>query len=103
DEAVIAFQPSSATKIKAEAEGEPIPVVFIPRKPHPNGLLLYAAVTMVDNPIKKGGVLPFVLDMLPHLTSGDFSPAEAVETFIQQWIHPEKPHIIGDSAFGDYQ
>jgi len=28
-------------KKKAEETGTPIPVVFMPRKPHPNGLLNY--------------------------------------------------------------
>ena len=31
--------------------GEPIPVVFIPRKPHPNGLEIFLSVTYIDNPI----------------------------------------------------
>jgi len=33
-------------KKKAEENGTPIPVVFMPRKPHPNGLLeLYGNLT----------------------------------------------------------
>lgn len=41
DEQVVGYQPAPETKKKAEAMGYPIPVVFIPRKPHPNGLLFY--------------------------------------------------------------
>ena len=38
DEAVLAYEPSSDVKSKNEDFGEPIPVVYIKRKPHPNGL-----------------------------------------------------------------
>lgn len=41
DEQVVGYQPSAKTKNKAEQAGHPIPVVYIPRKPHPNGLLFY--------------------------------------------------------------
>ena len=51
DEAVLAYQPSSQVKEKAKMNGEPIPVVFIPRKPHPNGLEIFLSVTYIDNPI----------------------------------------------------
>jgi hypothetical protein len=37
DEFVMAYQPRKEVKAATEIKGEPIPVVFIPRKPHPNG------------------------------------------------------------------
>jgi hypothetical protein len=41
DEGLFPYQPAKETKAKAEALGEPIPTMYIPRKPHPNGLLVY--------------------------------------------------------------
>jgi hypothetical protein len=38
DESVLAYQPSKKAKEMADTNGEPIPVVYIPRKSHPNGL-----------------------------------------------------------------
>jgi hypothetical protein len=59
-------------------------VVFIPRKPHPNGLLVYCNVTFVNHPIKKGHVLPWILDMYPHIKTGDVAPIHAVEMFMKR-------------------
>lgn len=41
DEAVFAYQPNQATKSKAKQIGEEIPLVYFPRKPHPNGFCAY--------------------------------------------------------------
>lgn len=41
DEGVLDYQPRSSTKIKASEKETPIPVVHIPRKPHPNGLEVF--------------------------------------------------------------
>src|SRR5690606_207527 len=100
DEAVLGYQPSHSVKEKAIETGEPIPVVYIKRKPHPNGLLIYHAVTMVRNPINSESPLPFIVDMLPHLTVGDGSAVRAFERFIDRWTRPERPHFISDAAFG---
>ena len=54
DESMIDYQPSSEKKKKSENNGDPIPVVFIKRKPHPNGLLTYILASYVDHPCKKG-------------------------------------------------
>jgi len=45
DESVIAYQPSHEAKMQAEKDGAPIPVVYIPRKPHPNGLECFLGCT----------------------------------------------------------
>jgi hypothetical protein len=45
----MAYQPRKKVKIAAEIQGEPISVVFIPRKPHPNGLEIF----LVTTPVKK--------------------------------------------------
>ena len=101
DESVIRYQPSAKVKREAELQGEPIPVVFIKRKPHPNGLLLNQALTMVRNPFNEQSPLPFILDMIPHLTFGDSSPTEAFEKIIDRWSRDERPHFVADAAFGN--
>ena len=75
DESVLAYQPKKETKNKAEIDGEPISVVFIPRKPHPNGLLLYQAATFIKHPLQDS-VLPYIIQTLPHLQVGDTNPIE---------------------------
>lgn len=51
DESVLAYQPGKEAKTAADKKGQPIPVVHIPRKPNPNGLMLYQATTMVSHPL----------------------------------------------------
>lgn len=41
DEQTIGYQPSHIAKKKADDAGEPIPIYFIPRKPHPNCMVIY--------------------------------------------------------------
>jgi len=84
DEAVIAYQPSLASKIRAEKTGEPVPVVYIPRKPHPNGLEDFLLCTYVDNPAREQGVLPYIIDIRPHLQVGDSAPANIVQDFMKR-------------------
>lgn len=84
DEALISYQPSKIVKDKAELAGEPIPLAYIPRKPHPNGLLFYLGVTFIDHPVQENSILPFVVDLLPHLKVGDISPIKAVEKIMQR-------------------
>jgi hypothetical protein len=103
DEEVIGYQPSTHTKQVAEQRGEPIPVVYIPRKPHPNGLENFLLVTPVAHPAKQEKGLPYILDIYPHLTQNDAAPQSVVELFATRWKHEEKPHIIGDSAFGSFE
>ena len=102
DETMIEYQPSAVVKKKADDAGEPIPVVFIPRKPHPNGLLLYQAVTIVPNPKDASRTLPYILDIFPHVQQGDSAPTDAFLTFLDRWIGIDRPHIIADAAFGSF-
>lgn len=117
DEHINGYQPSHKTKEKAVERGEPIPVVYIPRKPHPNGLLIYLMCSYVDHPQQNNKRLPFVIDIEPHLKVGDVSPEQTVRTFMNRYIfysycehlycyrypgHWVKPHIVGDSAFGSF-
>lgn len=78
------YKPAKTTKEKADQEGEPIPVVYIPRKPHPNGLLEYLFATYVNNPVRSNAILPYVIDILPHLQVGDMNPVGAVIEFLSR-------------------
>ena len=100
DESVIAYQPSAQVKKQGDQSREPIPVVFLPRKPHPNGLETFLAVTPVDHPGKPRRGLPYILDIHPHLRVGDCSPQQIVKLFMQRWLGESKPHWVGDAAFG---
>jgi hypothetical protein len=62
-------------KKKREQEGEPIPKMYIPRKPHPNGLLVYLLATYVKNPNSndEDKKLPLIINMLPRVKC-DLSP-----------------------------
>lgn len=82
DEHMNEYQPSKKIKERAESEGEPIPVVYIPRKPHPNGLLEYLYATYVENPVRNDSVLPYIVDIKPHLQVGDVNPISAVLDFL---------------------
>lgn len=84
DEHMNEYQPTKEIKSKADEDGEPIPVVYIPRKPHPNGLLEYILATYIDNPIRTDSVLPYVVDIIPHLQVGDVSPVSSVIDFLSR-------------------
>jgi hypothetical protein len=56
DESMFEYAPGHTAKLKAEQLGEPIPVVYIPRKPRPNGLLVYTAATYVAHPLHQNKV-----------------------------------------------
>lgn len=99
DESLIGYQPSEEVKKRNENQGHPIPVSYIPRKPHSNGLLNYILTTTVEHPMNEKG-LPYILDILPHLQQGDCSPHLALKKFLDRWCKTEKPHIFADSAFG---
>jgi hypothetical protein len=82
DESVIGYQPGSKAKKEAESRGEPIPVVYIPRKPHPNGLEIFLVATSVEHPARQNKGLLFIVDMYPHRTRGDSNPQETFEFFM---------------------
>lgn len=100
DESVIGYQPSAAVKKHYEELGEPIPVVHIPRKPHPNGFLIYLIATFVRDPGQEQKHLPYILDLKPYLRQGEAGAIDALYHFLERWPEKfEKPHIISDSAF----
>lgn len=87
--------------------------MYIPRKPHPNGLLEYIFATYIENPVKKDSVLPYAIHIMPHLQVGDVNPINAILQFLSTYVNVKniliifryplhiKPHIIGDAAFGN--
>lgn len=61
DETIFAYQVRKETKAEFEKMKDPIPMHYIPRKPHKNGLFAWTAATKSDHTNK-----PYVLDILPH-------------------------------------
>ena len=84
DEHVNVYAPTSSIKSRAENNGSPIPVVFIPCKPHPNGLMEYLMVTSLPNPSRINAKVPVVLDILPHVKVGDSAPRDVIKTFMER-------------------
>ena len=83
DESLISYQPKPKVKLLAEQSGEGIPVVYIPRKPHPNGLLLYLSCSWISHPIYDSK-LPFIIDLIPYLKFNDINPTKVVEIVIER-------------------
>ena len=99
DESIYQYQPISSTKKKYEfVFQEPIPVVYIPRKPHPNGLLNWICVN-----VSSTTGLPFVMDMEPHLSFPQISARDALKKMFRRWIYPNKPSYIADAACGSFE
>ena len=99
DETVYAYCVSKIVKDRAAKLFDPIPVVFIPRKPHPNGLLSYKMSTILP------GGKPFTLVLVPHYSIPQISPTEALNKAIDFFksCHPNNVvHVVADSAFGSF-
>lgn len=100
DETLYAYVPSSPIKRIHELNGDPIPLVYIPRKPRPNGLLNYCLAASFINPWNTNETLPFIIDMVPYLSQPPPGHFDVVRLFMQRWAYDWKPHIVADSAFG---
>jgi len=61
DETIFAYKVRKEVRVEFENKKDPIPIHYIPRKPHPNGLLAWVLATKSDHTNK-----PYVLDMIPH-------------------------------------
>lgn len=75
---------------------------YIPRKPHPNGLLNYCAACYLLSGTHR---LPMVLDMEPYLLTNQVAPQEAMIRLhhrIQQRNSHFRLHVVADSAFGSF-
>lgn len=95
DETVFSYEPKVETKNKMMNQGDQIPLVYIPRKPHPNGLLTYVLACTTPRSNK-----PFVLNLVPFKKFPQITAREALQECVQQWPYTHPPHITGDSAFG---
>ena len=82
---MISYQPSKAAKTKHIKDGDIIPVQFIPRKPHKNGLLIYHACTYVNHPTKSNKILPFIVDAMPHLSPLDTNPHDFLRWVMKRY------------------
>ncbi len=94
DECIYAYQVSPIKKDRAKDSADQIPVVFIPRKPHRNGLLNYKGVVCSG---KTG--LPFMLDFEPHVQFPQITPREALRSIVNRWAHVPVS-IVADCGFG---
>lgn len=95
DETVFSYQPAKNTKKAAEEGLDPIPLVFIPRKPHPNGLLSYLTCG------RSGQTdLVYVLRIQPFYKHPQFSARDSLRTTIETWPYDTIPHFVCDAAFG---
>jgi hypothetical protein len=99
DESLYSYQPRPETKKKKELEfKEPIPVVYIPRKPHPNGLLNWLCVSK-----STATSLPYVIDMVPHLSFPQVSAQVALKIMIDRWCYDWRPNYVADSICGNFE
>jgi hypothetical protein len=58
--------------------------MYIQRKPHKNGLMIYQAVSYIDSPLYSDLIIPFIVDMSPHLIVGDGAPVDVVYKFMNR-------------------
>ena len=95
DEAMLGYQPSKNKKRLAELLGIPIPVMYMQRKLHLNGLLLYLLACAVEHANNANG-LPFILDFLPHTVVNDTALDDTIHQFKSKWAQTQPfPDIIG--------
>lgn len=94
DEHTIAIKkPSEATHLKAQQSGDPIPHHYIPRKPHPNCLLIWLCGTKSTTT-----GLSYILDLEPDLSVPTVSGRKALRNFASRWSYAHRPHFVVDSA-----
>jgi len=79
------YQPSATVKEAMDLSGEPIPVTFIERKPHPNGLLAYLLSSYVVHPRDSSKKLPFIVDYLPYLQVDDINDGNVLQHIMNRY------------------
>ncbi len=70
----------------------PPPTRYIPRKPHPNGMLCYILAG-------KTPFGPFAFDIQEDICEYKLNPRCALLSFQSRWKGAHKPHIVVDSGF----
>ena len=103
DELLDAYRVTPDVKQRATELGEPIPTVYIPRKPHKNGFLFYLACTKNSalTARSRNHSNPYILSMLVHSRFPVPTAMGALLKFIDN-IHGGglKLTIFADAAFG---
>jgi len=96
DETVYQYTPRKKTRENAETT-EPIPLVYIPRKPHPYGLLnwVLACKSSLTG-------IPYVLSFFPHLDHPQVTSQAALRYFVNSWSYAHKPTFIADAVIGGF-
>lgn len=95
DESLYEYYVREEVRRKYEQRGDPVPQVFIPKKPRPNGLLNYALAIAFPNPSSPGNILPFIVDMQPHLEPGNAPKhLDVVRNFMHRWNFFWKNRIL---------
>lgn len=75
---------------------------YIPRKPHPNGLLVYGLAGYFNVGEHQ---LPYVLDFEPYVLENLVSAQDAMMALYKRLIERKPtlcPHLVVDSAFGSF-
>lgn len=100
------FQPRSKLVIDEsiyEFQGKCPVKRYIPRKPHPNGLLTYAAAGYL---LVASYAIPIVYDHEPYTLDRAVGPHEAMMRLLRRFCQRHqhiKPHLFVDSAFGSFE
>ena len=97
DESVWAYKPSKNVLDRLRELNIRIPLVYIPRKPHPNGLMAYQLATKSSTT-----GLPYILDFIVHRSFPQISAQEAAKEFADRWPFPTKMELVADSVFGSF-
>jgi hypothetical protein len=85
-----------------EFNGECPVKVYIPRKPHPNGLLTYGISGYF---LVGADLIPYVLDYEPRTLDNQVSAQDAMMALhgrCRQNFPQLRPHLVVDSAFGSF-
>jgi hypothetical protein len=75
---------------------------YIPRKPHPNGLLVYGLAGYFNVGAHQ---LPYVLDFEPYVLESQVSAQGAMMALLNRLLERKptlRPHLVVDSAFGSF-
>jgi hypothetical protein len=96
DEGSIAYQVSGNVKKKFELTlHDPVPHHYVPRKPHPNCMLVYKLCTRISS-----SGLPYLIDFEPCLNLDHAITGEkATLNFLERWSFGSTAHFVIDAGF----
>jgi len=76
---------------------------YIPRKPHPNGLLVYGIASYIYAGVD---AIPFVLDFEPYTVNNQVTAQDAMIRLLERLRQRRPdvaPSLVADSAFGSFE